>query len=115
MVLTVVRPGFLRAVARGAAIVALLAPSLSGPAARVAAATEISDAAETFDWIEAQAWSGDSAIMIGDSYYGWLQWAAAASGHRLLRGIVPGMTSTAIDDPHRQCRSSIASPATPSA
>ena len=62
------------------------------------AVTEMSDAADTFDWIEAQPWSSDAAITIGDSYYGWLQWAAAASGHRLLRGIVPGMTSTRIAD-----------------
>jgi putative CocE/NonD family hydrolase len=66
--------------------------------ARPFAPTEVADAAETLDWIAAQPWSADAVVMVGDSYYGWLQWAAAATSHRLLRGIVPGMTSTRVAD-----------------
>ena len=31
--------------------------------------------------------------MLGDSYYGYTQWAAVASGHPALRAIVPRVTS----------------------
>jgi putative CocE/NonD family hydrolase len=66
--------------------------------ARPFAPTEVADAADTLDWIAEQPWSADAVVTIGDSYYGWLQWAAVATGHRLLRGIVPGMTSTRVAD-----------------
>jgi putative CocE/NonD family hydrolase len=59
---------------------------------------ESGDAWDTLEWMATQRWAADAAIMIGDSYGGWLQWAAVAAGHRLLRGIVPGMTSTRIGD-----------------
>jgi len=59
---------------------------------------ELRDAYDTLDWIRAQPWARDGVVMVGDSYCGWLQWAAMASGHSSLRAIVPGMTTTGIGD-----------------
>jgi putative CocE/NonD family hydrolase len=58
---------------------------------------EVADGAATLDWIVSQPWSNGDVGMLGDSYYGFTQWAAAASGHPALRCIVPRMTSTEID------------------
>ncbi len=54
---------------------------------------EVTDGYDTIDWIAAQAWSDGIVGMFGDSYYGWTQWAAVASGHPALRAIVPRMSS----------------------
>lgn len=56
------------------------------------------DGADTLDWICAQSWSIGAIGMIGDSYYGFTQWAAAASGHPALRAIVPRVTTTRVAD-----------------
>jgi hypothetical protein len=50
---------------------------------------EIVDGYDTLDWITAQSWCGGPVGMFGDSYFGWTQWAAAASGHPALRAIAP--------------------------
>jgi putative CocE/NonD family hydrolase len=57
---------------------------------------EVADGYDTLSWIERQPWSNGSVGMLGDSYYGFTQWAAAASGHHALRCMVPRMTSTEI-------------------
>ncbi len=57
---------------------------------------EVADGAATLEWIVAQPWSDGSVGMLGDSYYGFTQWAAATSQHPALRCIVPRMTSTEI-------------------
>ncbi len=57
---------------------------------------EVADGYDTLSWIERQPWSNGSVGMLGDSYYGFTQWAAAASGHRALRCMAPRMTSTEI-------------------
>ena len=59
---------------------------------------EVSDGADTLDWIVDQRWSDGSVGMFGDSYYGFTQWAAAASGHPALRAIVPRYTTSRIGD-----------------
>lgn len=59
---------------------------------------ETADASATLDWIVAQPWSDGEVVMIGDSYGGWLQWAAAASRHGALRAIVPGMSTARVPD-----------------
>jgi len=41
------------------------------------------DCYDLIEWIAAQPWSADAVVMVGDSYYGWLQWAAAATSHHL--------------------------------
>lgn len=58
--------------------------------------SEVGDGADTLGWIEAQSWCDGSVVMFGDSYYGFTQWAAAASGHPALKAIVPRVTSTEI-------------------
>lgn len=60
---------------------------------------ETADGYDTLEWIDAQPWARAGAIgMFGDSYYGFTQWAAAASGHPSLRAIVPRMTTTRLSD-----------------
>lgn len=63
---------------------------------------EVRDGADTLDWIVAQPWSNGSVAMWGDSYYGYTQWAAAASGHPALKAIAPRVTGTGLGEPvHR--------------
>lgn len=57
---------------------------------------EAADGATTLDWIEAQPWSDGRVGMWGQSYFGFTQWAAASTGHRALRCIVPQMTASDI-------------------
>lgn len=54
---------------------------------------EIVDGYDTLDWITAQSWYGGPVGMFGDSYFGWTQWAAAASGHPALAAIAPRVIS----------------------
>lgn len=53
---------------------------------------EAADGAATLDWIVDQPWSSGAVGMIGDSYYGFTQWAAVATGHPALKAIVPRVT-----------------------
>lgn len=57
---------------------------------------EARDGYDTLDWIVAQPWSNGAVGMFGDSYYGFTQWAAAATGHPALRALVPRMTTTRV-------------------
>jgi putative CocE/NonD family hydrolase len=57
---------------------------------------EVADGYDTLDWISAQPWAGQIG-MFGESYYGFTQWAAVASGHPALRAIVPRVTSADLD------------------
>jgi putative CocE/NonD family hydrolase len=50
---------------------------------------EVADGKATLDWIVAQPWSNGKVGMIGGSYLGSVQWAAAVSGHPALKCIVP--------------------------
>jgi putative CocE/NonD family hydrolase len=59
-------------------------------------AHEVTDGYDTIDWIVSQPWCDGSVGMFGDSYYGYTQWAAVASGHPALRAIVPRVTSADI-------------------
>jgi uncharacterized protein len=56
--------------------------------------SEVADGADMLDWIVEQPWSNGVVAMFGDSYYGFTQWASAASGHPALRAIVPRVTTT---------------------
>ena len=53
---------------------------------------EIDDGYDTLEWITGQPWSDGAVGMWGDSYYGFTQWTAVASGHPALRAIVPRVT-----------------------
>lgn len=60
---------------------------------------EVRDGYDTLEWIIAQPWSNGQIAMWGDSYYGYTQWAAAASGHSALKAIAPRVTGTALGEP----------------
>lgn len=62
---------------------------------------EVDDGWDTLDWLSNQAWCDGSIGMFGDSYYGFTQWAALASGHPALRAIVPRMTSSRLGTTRR--------------
>ena len=47
------------------------------------------DGYDTIDWISKQPWSNSNVGMIGGSYVGWVQWAAAVEAHPALKCIVP--------------------------
>jgi len=50
---------------------------------------ERKDGYDTIDWIAKQSWSDGKIGMIGGSYGGWVQWAAAVEAHPALKCIVP--------------------------
>lgn len=52
---------------------------------------ETEDGDDTLNWIAEQPWSSGKAGMIGGSYLGYVQWAAAASGNPHLCAIVSVM------------------------
>ena len=51
--------------------------------------TEIADGKDTLDWVAAQPWCDGNVGMIGGSYLGMVQWAAAVTHHPLLKCIIP--------------------------
>jgi hypothetical protein len=53
---------------------------------------EGADGYDTIDWVSRQEWCSGAVGMFGDSYYGYTQWCAVASGHPALRAIVPRVT-----------------------
>lgn len=63
---------------------------------------EVADGEDTLNWIEQQPWSNGRVAMWGDSYYGYTQWAAAASGHPALKAISPRVTGTWLGEPPRR-------------
>lgn len=54
---------------------------------------EKADGDATLDWIAAQPWSNGRVGMIGWSYGGYVQWAAAASGNPHLQALVSMVTA----------------------
>ncbi len=50
---------------------------------------EVSDGKDTLDWLVAQPWCDGKVGMIGGSYLGYVQWAAAVTRHPALRCIIP--------------------------
>ncbi|MGH3357594.1 MAG: CocE/NonD family hydrolase [Nocardioidaceae bacterium] len=60
--------------------------------------SEIVDGYDTIEWITEQQWCAGPIGMFGDSYFGWTQWAAAASQHPALRAITPRVISADIGD-----------------
>jgi predicted acyl esterase len=58
---------------------------------------EVADGYDAIEWITRQAWSSGDVGMWGDSYYGFTQWAAVASGHPALKAIVPRVTFADLD------------------
>lgn len=64
---------------------------------------EVEDGDDTLNWIAAQDWSNQKVGMIGGSYLGYVQWAAAASGNPYLKALVSVVCagSSFIDIPRR--------------
>jgi uncharacterized protein len=58
---------------------------------------EVDDGYDTIDWVVDQPWCDGNVGMWGDSYYGYTQWAAVASGHPALKAIVPRVTSADLE------------------
>ncbi|MGH8963658.1 MAG: CocE/NonD family hydrolase, partial [Jatrophihabitantaceae bacterium] len=54
---------------------------------------ELADGYDTLNWIERQPWSNGIVGMLGTSYLGFAQWAAAAGGHPALRALSLAVTS----------------------
>lgn len=65
---------------------------------RVPFVHEVEDGWATLEWIAAQPWCDGRVVMIGDSYCGYTQLAAASSGHPALAAIAPRVTSAEITD-----------------
>lgn len=85
------------AIARGYRVVAQdVRGKFRSEGERLLFANEGRDGYDTIDWIVQQPWSDGIVGMLGDSYYGFTQWAAVATGHPALRAIVPGVTGTAL-------------------
>ncbi len=57
---------------------------------------EISDGHDTLEWVTKQTWSDRRVIAAGDSYYGYTAWAAVASGHSSVRGVMARVTSPTV-------------------
>lgn len=56
-------------------------------------ANEMNDGDDTLNWIAGQSWSDGNIGMIGGSYLGFVQWAAAASGNKHLKALVSQVTA----------------------
>jgi len=54
------------------------------------------DGWDTLDWIAAQPWCDGNIGMMGESYFGYTQWAAAVRNHPNLKAIIPGVTAADI-------------------
>lgn len=50
--------------------------------------SEVEDGDDTLNWIADQSWSSGSVGMVGGSYLGYVQWAAAASGNPHLKALI---------------------------
>ncbi len=59
---------------------------------------EIEDGYDTIEWITHQPWADGTVGMWGDSYYGFTQWTAVASGHPALKAVVPRVTMADLFD-----------------
>ena len=64
---------------------------------------EVEDGDDTLNWIAEQTWSSGSVGMVGGSYLGYVQWAAAASGNPHLKALISVVCagSAFIDLPRR--------------
>lgn len=54
---------------------------------------EMEDGDDTLNWIASKSWSNERVGMIGGSYLGYVQWAAASSGNKYLKALISIVTS----------------------
>ena len=57
---------------------------------------EVEDGDDTLNWIAAQPWCSGRIGMVGGSYLGYVQWAAAASGNPVTRFMLLSLALTAL-------------------
>lgn len=64
---------------------------------------EVEDGDDTLNWIASQNWSSGKVGMVGGSYLGYVQWAAAASGNPYLKALISVVCagSAFVDMPRR--------------
>ncbi len=64
---------------------------------------EVEDGDDTLNWIADQSWSSQKVGMVGGSYLGYVQWAAAASGNPYLKALISVVCagSAFVDTPRR--------------
>jgi uncharacterized protein len=57
---------------------------------------EREDGLTTLDWLVAQPWSGDSIVLFGMSYLGYVQWAVADQVPAQVKAMIPVVTESAL-------------------
>jgi putative CocE/NonD family hydrolase len=57
---------------------------------------EREDGLATLDWVVAQPWFGDSIVLVGPSYMGYVQWAVADSLPPQVKAMIPHNTESAL-------------------
>ncbi|SEC99405.1 hypothetical protein SAMN04489727_5907 [Amycolatopsis tolypomycina] len=57
---------------------------------------EREDGLATVDWVVAQPWSGDAIVLVGASYLGYVQWAAADRLPPQVKAMVPQVTESGL-------------------
>jgi uncharacterized protein len=57
---------------------------------------ERDDGLATFEWVVKQPWFGDSIVLIGGSYLGYVQWAVADSLPPEVKAMIPQVTESAL-------------------
>ncbi|PUB25934.1 hypothetical protein C8K30_10621 [Promicromonospora sp. AC04] len=57
---------------------------------------EREDGLDTLDWVVKQSWFGDSMVLVGMSYLGYVQWAVADSLPPQVKAMIPVVTESAL-------------------
>jgi putative CocE/NonD family hydrolase len=57
---------------------------------------EREDGLDTLDWVVKQQWFGDSMVLVGMSYLGYVQWAVADSLPPQVKAMIPVVTESAL-------------------
>jgi len=57
---------------------------------------EREDGLDTLDWLIKQSWFGESIILYGGSYLGFVQWAVADAVPPQVKAIIPGVSESAL-------------------
>ena len=57
---------------------------------------ERADGLATLDWVVAQPWFGDSIVLVGGSYVGYVQWAVADALPPQVKAMIPQITESAL-------------------
>ncbi|SEH03959.1 hypothetical protein SAMN05444920_1504 [Nonomuraea solani] len=57
---------------------------------------EREDGLDTLDWVIKQPWFGDSMILYGASYLGFVQWAVADAVPSQVKAMIPGVSESAL-------------------